>query len=170
MKYGETKVFKVKLSNPGNGPAENVAVNIAATGVNSQPNSIGTLAAGESRTLELELTANQAGTMQVRAVVRGDGDLQAQSDHEVQVRRAQLALKISAPQLLYAGTTAAYQIRVANQGDATAEGIVMQIDLPQGAKRTGSAWTRSRSRRINRGGGLVSWVPDPNACTACSAI
>ena len=134
MRFGETKVFKVKLSNPGNGPAENVSVNIAATGANSQPNPIGTLAAGESRTLELELTAKQAGTMQIRAVARGDGDLQAESAHEVRVRRAALAVQVSAPGLLYAGTTASYKIRVANQGDAVAEGVIMQIELPAGAK------------------------------------
>ncbi len=134
MRFGETKVFKVKLSNPGNGPAENVSVNIEATGASSQPNTIGTLAAGESRTLELELTANQAGTMQIRTVARGDGDLQAQSAHDVRVRRAALAVKVTAPQLLYAGTTASYQIRVVNQGDAVAEGVIMQIELPAGAK------------------------------------
>ncbi len=134
MRFGETKVFKVKLNNPGNGPAENVTVNIDATGASSQPNTVGTLAAGESRTLELELTANQAGAMQIQAVARGDSELQAQAAHEVRVRRAALAVQITAPQLLFAGTTAAYQIRVANQGDAVAEGVVMQIELPAGAK------------------------------------
>ncbi len=134
MRYGETKVFKVKLSNPGNGPAENVSVNIAATGANGRPNSIGTLAAGQSRTLELELTANQAGTMQIRAVARGDGALQAESAHDIRVRQAKLAVQITAPGLVYAGTTATYKIRVANRGDAVAAGVVMQVELPTGAK------------------------------------
>ena len=85
MRFGETKMFKVKLSNPGNGAAENVRSISRRTGTSSQPNPIGTLAAGESRTLELELTANQSGTMQIRTVARGDGDLQAQSAHDVRV-------------------------------------------------------------------------------------
>ena len=68
MRFGETKVFRVRLSNPGNGPADEVAVNISATGVNSQPKTIGTLAAGESRVLELEMTAAQAGMMQIHAL------------------------------------------------------------------------------------------------------
>ncbi len=134
MRYGETKVFKVKLSNPGNGPAENVSVNIAATGANGRPNRIGTLAAGTSRTLELELTANQAGTMQIRAVARGDGALQAESTHEIRVRKAELAVRITAPDLVYAGTTATYKIHVSNRGDAVAEGVIMQVELPNGAK------------------------------------
>jgi hypothetical protein len=35
--------------------------------------------------------------------------------------------------MLYAGTTASYQIRVANRGDAVAEGVIMQVELPTGA-------------------------------------
>ncbi len=133
MQFGDTRVFSVKLSNPGNGPAENVTVNIEATGANGQPNNIGSLAAGESRTLELELTAQQAGAMQIRALARGDGDLQAEAAHEVHVRRAALAVHVTAPSMLYAGSTATYQIRVANEGDAVAEGVIMQIELPTGA-------------------------------------
>ena len=51
MKYGATSVFKIKLSNPGNGPAENVVVTVGASGAANQPNTVGTLAAGESRAL-----------------------------------------------------------------------------------------------------------------------
>jgi hypothetical protein len=36
--------------------------------------------------------------------------------------------------LIYAGTTANYRIRVSNRGDAIAEGVVMQVDLPSGAE------------------------------------
>jgi len=133
MRFGETKVFRVRLSNPGNGPAEDVAVNISATGASSQPQQIGTLAAGESRMLELELTAAEAGTMRILALARGDGDLEAKSDLEVQVRRAELVVQIAAPGLVYAGTTASYKIRVANRGDAVAEGVIMQLELPTGA-------------------------------------
>ena len=134
MRYGETKIFKVRVSNPGNGPAENVTVNIGATGVATQPNSIGTLPAGESRTMEVELTAKQPGVMQIEAAARGDSDLKAESTHEVRVRRAELAVKVSAPELLYAGTTATYQIRVANRGDAVAEEVLLQLELPPGVK------------------------------------
>lgn len=134
MRYGETKVFRVRLSNPGNGPAERVAVNISATGANAEPRQIGTLSAGESRTLEMELTANQAGSMKIRTVATGDANLQAEAEHIVRVRRPVLAVQVSAPGMIYAGTTAMYKIRVANRGDAVAEGVIMQVELPAGAK------------------------------------
>ncbi len=134
MLFGDTKVFKVFVSNPGTGAAENVSLNISATGASTTPNQIGTLAAGETRQLELELKAGQAGVMEIRAEARGDGDLQAQATHAVRVRRAQLAVSVSAPQLLYAGTEATYQIQIANRGDATAKNVILQVDLPRGAK------------------------------------
>ncbi|MHB8863402.1 MAG: CARDB domain-containing protein [Pirellulaceae bacterium] len=134
MRFGETAAFQIKLSNPGNGPAENVAVNVGATGASSQPNVVGTLGAGESRLLEIELTANQAGTMKIQAAAQADADLRAEASHEVRIRRAQLAVKVTAPTLLYAGATATYEIRVANTGDAVAEGVTLEVQLPAGNK------------------------------------
>jgi uncharacterized repeat protein (TIGR01451 family) len=134
MKYGGTAVFKIKLSNPGNGPAENVVVTVGASGVANQPNTVGTLAAGESRSLEVELSAKQTGTMKIEAAAQGDGNLRAETTHEVRVRRAQLAVKVTAPSMLYAGATATYEIRVANTGDAAAEGVTLDLELPAGHK------------------------------------
>ena len=134
MRFGETAAFTIKLSNPGNGPAENVAVNVGATGAASQPNTIGTLGAAESRVMEIELTAKQAGTMKIQATAQGDGDLRAEATHDVRVRRAQLAVKVTAPTLIYAGATATYEIRVANTGDAVAEGVTLEVQLPPGNK------------------------------------
>ncbi|MHB8969325.1 MAG: COG1361 S-layer family protein [Pirellulaceae bacterium] len=134
MRFGETATFTVKLSNPGNGPAENVAVNVGATGATSQPNTIGTLGAAESRVMEIELTAKQAGTMKIQATAQGDGDLRAAATHDVRIRRAQLAVKVTAPTLIYAGATATYEIRVANTGDAVAEGVTLHVQLPPGNK------------------------------------
>ncbi len=100
MRYGSTSVFKVHLSNPGNGAAENVVVTVGATGIANQPNTVGTLAAGESRSLEIEFTAKQAGTMKIAAAAQADGGLRAETAREVQVRRAQWAVKVTAPSRL----------------------------------------------------------------------
>ena len=134
MRFGETAAFRIRVSNPGNGPAENVSLSVSATGAAAQPNSIGTLAAGESRALDIELTANQAGDMSIAATAQGDGNLQAEASHAVAVRRAELAVNVTAPELVYAGTTATYDIRVANTGDAVAEAVVLEVQLPAGAQ------------------------------------
>ncbi len=132
VQYGEAKVFKIQLSNPGNGPAENVVVNLNATGAAGQPSTIGTIAAGETREMEIELTARQAGIMKIDAVAQGDGGLQANSALEVMVRRAELAIDVRAPEMVFAGTDTSYAIHVTNRGDATAKGVILSLNLPQG--------------------------------------
>jgi hypothetical protein len=134
VQYGEAKVFKIQLSNPGNGPAENVVVNLNATGAAEQPSTIGTIAAGETREMEIELTARQAGIMKIDAVAQGDGGLQASSALEVMVRRAELAIDVRAPEMVFAGTDTSYTIHVTNRGDATAKGVILSLNLPQGIK------------------------------------
>jgi hypothetical protein len=133
-RFGEKRVFKIRVSNPGNGAAEGVKIDLRATGVSSQPNQLGTLGAGETRELEVELTARQAGVMQILATASGDGQLKAETRHDVQVRRPELAVQIEAPGLLYAGTVASYQVRIANRGDADAKDVILHFDLPAGVK------------------------------------
>ena len=132
MRFGDKAVFKVRLSNPGNGPADHVTLRLGATGVSNELRRIGTLAPGENRVLEIELTAQEAGTMRIQANAVGEGDLTAQIVHELRVRRAELAVKMTGPSMLFAGTTANYQIRVANRGDAAASDVVLQLELPHG--------------------------------------
>jgi uncharacterized repeat protein (TIGR01451 family) len=132
VQYGEAKSFKIQISNPGNGPAENVVVDLSATGAAGQPSTIGTIAAGESKELEIELTPRQAGIMKIDALAQGDGGLQARAGLEVMVRRAELAIDVRAPEMVFAGTDTSYTIRVTNRGDATANGVVLSLNLPQG--------------------------------------
>jgi hypothetical protein len=127
-------LFKIQLSNPGNGPAEKVVVHLNATGAAEQPSTIGTIAAGETRELEIELTARQAGIMKIDAVAQGDGGLQASSALEVMVRRAALAIDVRAAEMVFAGTDTSYTIHVTNRGDATAKGVILSLNLPQGIK------------------------------------
>ncbi len=130
------------------------SVTVGASGVANQPNTVGTLAAGESRSLEVELTAKQAGTMKIEAAAQGDGNLRAEATHEVRVRRAQLAVKVTAPPMLYAGATATYEIRVANTGDAAAEGVTLELELPAGKQerdRRGQEADRERSAALAAG-------------------
>ena len=54
------------------------------------------------------------------------------------MRRPNLEVAAIGPAMKYAGTTAAYKIRVANTGDATARDVELAAVLPAGAKYVGS--------------------------------
>ena len=149
--YGKTQTFKLVVSNPGTGDAENVELSVETPGPSATTHKrvLGKLAAGESKTMPLKLTATQAGSLLIRANVKGDGGLSDKTSKSILIRRAGLKIAMSGPRKKFAGTPATYQIRVTNPGNATAENIRIVSQLPTGAKyvnSTGGMFYKSNNR------------------------
>ncbi len=139
--YGEKAQYRLTIANPGNGDAENVVVRLLPTTAGeaeSEGHPLGTIAAGTSKTVELELIARQAGLVVIRAEATAEGDLRATGGQEVLVRRADVAVDVRGPEFLYAGTTATFEIEVTNPGNATAKDIEIAAILPSGAEYVAS--------------------------------
>ena len=137
IQFGETKLYTISVSNPGSGDAENVVLTllpISDGGGTAGVREMGVIEAGTRRTVEVELTARQAGQLAVRATASADGGLQTQAEQRVRVRRANLEVEVAGPSEKYAGTTARYAIKVSNTGDATARDVVAVAALPMAAK------------------------------------
>lgn len=135
--FGQTKVYKLTISNPGNGDTHNVSVTLLPIGHGSEApgnHKLGDLAAGESKTIDIELTARQAGAIDIKAQSFADGGLRAEASQEVRVRRAELKVAVEAPQVKYAGTPSTYTLIVENAGDALADGVTLSAVLPPDAK------------------------------------
>jgi len=135
--FGQTKVYKLTISNPGNGDTQNVSVTLLPIGHGSEApgtHKLGNLAAGESKTIDIELTARQAGAIAIKAQSFAEGGLRAEASQEVRVRRAELKVSVEAPQVKYAGTPSTYTLLVENTGDALADGVTLSATLPQDAK------------------------------------
>lgn len=132
--YGETKVFSVAVSNPGTGEARDVTLRLSLGDESADTLQVGTVAAGGSREFDVEVTARQAGPMQIVAAADGAPALKAEAREQVQVRRAELAVETLGSGLKYAGSVGTYQVRVSNKGDAPAENVVAAVRLPAGAK------------------------------------
>jgi uncharacterized repeat protein (TIGR01451 family) len=152
--YGQTKVYRLTMANSGTGDAENVVLFLAPIDDSNAPPTrhvIGTIAAGESKPIEVELTARQVGALAVKAMVVADGNLKAEAVEDVLVRRAGLKVACSGPEIKFAGTQATYSIVVNNPGNATAENIAVAVMLPPGAKAIAG------SGQITDNGGKVIW-------------
>lgn len=154
--FGDSQIFKVIAKNTGTGPAENVSITIMPIKKGQNPtvlDSIGTIAAGDQKVIELELTAKQAGTLQLRAETSADNGLMAQAAHDVLVRRAELAVTAQGPGIKYAATTANYQVMVANSGNAPASDITVEAQLPTGSKFLSASHGGTHDANTNR----VTW-------------
>ena len=135
--YGRREVFTLKLANTGTGDAENLVVALTPIGAgDNQPVSqkIGVLAAGEEKSIEVELTARQSGDLQIQVEARGDGNIHAQLAEKVLVRRAGLQVDVEGPQMQYVGSVSSYKLRVHNPGSAPARNIKLTVAIPPGAK------------------------------------
>ena len=140
--YGQTQVYKLTISNPGNGDAENVVLVLAPVdGGAGAPvrHQVGLLKAGENKPVEMELSARQAGSLAIKAVAVADGNLRAEVNEEILVRRAGLKTSILGPEMKFAGTPSTYNIVIANPGNAAADNVSVAAILPPGAKYISSA-------------------------------
>jgi uncharacterized repeat protein (TIGR01451 family) len=155
--FGKSKMYKLTISNPGNGDADNVLVTLQPVGRMTEvaaSHRLGTIRAGESKSVEVELTARQSGTLTIRAQAFGDGGLRAEAAEQVLVRRAMLHVEAEAPKVKYAGTNSTYRIRVTNNGNATAQNVHVSALLPPDAKFiSGDAGSRLEANH-----GKVNWT------------
>jgi uncharacterized repeat protein (TIGR01451 family) len=135
--YGKKELYHLKLANAGNGNAENVVITLIPMGTGENvpaSHKVGVLAAGEEKTLDVELTARQAGSLRIQAEARAEGGLRVEVAEKVLVRRAGLKVSLDGPKTQFIGTVATYVVRVRNPGTAPARNVNLSVVLPAGAK------------------------------------
>jgi hypothetical protein len=133
-RYGEALNYLVTVANAGTGAAENVMVKLTAGQNAPESVTVGTIAAGQQKQIEVQLAANQPGDLKLVAEAVGEGDLRAEGFAEIRVRRAELQAQVVGPKTKFAGVPVLYQLRVANAGDAPADDVTVTLQLPPGAR------------------------------------
>ncbi|QDU56177.1 CARDB domain-containing protein [Aeoliella mucimassa] len=132
--FGRPQSYHLSLSNPGTGPAENIVVQLMPPG-GGQPTSsyrIDQLAAGESKSVDIEITAREPGELAIRAMAVADGNLRCETAQSIFCRHAELNVDWRGPNRKYAGTEAVYYFRVRNPGTASADQTQFVVSLPAG--------------------------------------
>ncbi len=155
VSYGKKEVYHLKLANTGSGSAENVAIVTTPVGAGENlPASynVGLLAAGEEKTLDVELTAREGGLLSIHAEAHGDGGLHAELLEKVLVHRAGLKLDVAGPKVQFVGAVATYSICVGNPGNAPARNVNFSVALPAGAAYLsgidGARYDRAENRLV----------------------
>jgi uncharacterized membrane protein len=135
--FGKSQRYALTLSNPGNGAAEDISIELTPPGGDRSSivkHKVGTLAPGESKKIELELTAREAGELKIQAAATAAGDLKTEAIKTVLCRKAELQVDWRGPDKKYAGAVATYYLRVRNPGTAAAEQVAVKVNLPAGAE------------------------------------
>ncbi len=139
--YGQSKVYRLTISNPGTGDAEKVVLMLAPVDGSDEAatrHEVGLIRAGENKSIDMELAARQTGSLTINAVAVAEGNVRAEVNEEILVRRPGLKLATSGPEAKYAGTAGTYSIVVTNPGNAAAKNISVTAMLPPGSKYVSS--------------------------------
>ncbi|MBA4188487.1 MAG: hypothetical protein C0467_10820 [Planctomycetaceae bacterium] len=139
---GESIPFKVAVTNSGAVAVDNVTVWARydeglryAAPANPVELSAGTIAPGQTKTLDLPLTAAKSGRYGVRATATADGSLTATGEPvAVDVQRAELVLAATGPRLVYLNQDFEWNVTVRNTGDAAVSNVVVRASLPTDVK------------------------------------
>ncbi len=144
--FDRPQVFKLTISNPGTGPAENIKIELLPPGNKEgasqetvTSHTLGDLPPGGSQAVEVELTAREAGKLFVKALATAEGGLTSNASKEVFCRKPELEVDWRGPATKYAGTLATYFVRVRNPGTAPAEDVTVKASLPEGAEFTSAS-------------------------------
>lgn len=129
--------LSITVTNPGSGPATNVVLSDqfdAGLEHESRANPVelrlGTLGAGENRTIPIVLTPRIAGRLANHVTATADGGLRAQAEHVLETQAARLTITKTGPAMRYVDRPAVFDIRVVNQGDVPVSNVVVRDLLP----------------------------------------
>jgi uncharacterized repeat protein (TIGR01451 family) len=137
---GETATFVLTVTNPGDGPAEQVKIHaVLSDGLESARGpkvdfDIGNLAAGETRNVAVQCLTKVGGPQKCEVIAEADGGLNARETAALSVTMPRLKLEMMGPGLRYLGRKALYTLAVSNPGDAPASNVTISDVVPDGFK------------------------------------
>ena len=135
---GENITLDITISNPGTGAAtsvvleEDVPEGLVHAAGRELEREIGALRPGDTRQLQLTLTAEKPGRVQNTVLVRGDGNLIAHDALDIEVVAPALQVALSGPRLRYLDRPVTYDVAVSNPGTAPAHEVELVTYLPKG--------------------------------------
>lgn len=135
---GETVPQTITVTNPGNGTADEVTVEVnLPPGLEHAKGSrlsmpIGSLAPGQSHDLRLALFATQGGPQEVHVQATAGTTLRQEAVQTVLVVAPSLKVAAEGPGLRYVGRTAVYRVTVTNVGAAAANNVRVAQTVPDG--------------------------------------
>lgn len=137
---GDQVVMQITVSNTGSGAASGVVIEAHLPAGLQHPagadleHEIGALRPGETRQLDLALTAVRPGPAVNILGVRGEGNLRAEARKQIEVTAPQLELAVDGPKKRYLEREASYQVSLHNPGTAPARKVELLALLPAGLK------------------------------------
>lgn len=140
---GEQATFRFTVTNNGESDARNVFVrNLLPAGLEHPGGDdieyeVGTLPAGESRSVELTVTGVEAGPCQTKGLVSTGSTTRSEAVVDVNVIGSRLLIQRQGPKRRFVGSTAEYVTHVSNPSSETLQQITITEQVPEGLELAG---------------------------------
>jgi uncharacterized repeat protein (TIGR01451 family) len=135
---GDAVPFNIVVSNPGSGPVTNLILRSKLPDGLTHPQGqvveaeVGTLGAGESRTVTLTTQAAKTGRFVNEMTASGDGGLEASAHVPIQIVGPELQLQRTGPVKCYLKSEVGFELEVGNGGTIQAGYVEVADTLPAG--------------------------------------
>jgi uncharacterized repeat protein (TIGR01451 family) len=153
---------QITVSNPGTGPATGIVLSAtfdAGLEHESKYNPVelplGTLAAGETKTVPLVLTPRKTGQLGTRVSGKAAGNLTASAQNTITIQDARLGLSVEGRRAQYVDQPVIWDIRVSNPNDIPVNNVVVKDTLPS------EVAFRGASQGATVSGNEVTWRVGP---------
>lgn len=137
-KSGEEAVFQIQVSNTGTGPAQRMLLQARLSEGLVHPQGsvieaeLANLAAGESKTIPLRVTAAKAGQQWCQIVVTTPGSPEATAKASVNIVEPLLQVAQTGPSRCLVRGEPVFEITLSNPGTAATDPVTVQTLLPEG--------------------------------------
>ena len=138
------------IANPSGVPIENATAWVSFdpglehdTGKSDIEVTVGALAAGQTRKMDVPLIARHTGKQKVRISITGDGGLRESAETTLDVRRSELTVAVFGTDKLVPGEDGTYEVRLTNSGETSLPNVAVNASLPRAltAKQADNAGT-----------------------------
>lgn len=137
---GRQQIVVIELHNPGTGDATDVVLfervpdNLTHAAGPAVEFEVGVLHPGETRRLELVMTAEQAGRVVNQITARAAGGISVDQQVEFDIVAPGLAVSVEGPSRRFLDRPATYVVNIENPGTAAAKDVQVVTHLPRGMK------------------------------------
>jgi uncharacterized repeat protein (TIGR01451 family) len=136
---GESLPFRLTVTNAGDGPADKIRVHAqvddgldTAGKPGRREETIESLAAGQSKTITLPISANRSGKLVVQAgAASAGGQVAIPQTATVEVHEATLSVSAHGPPRAYIGQEVTWQLVVRNTGEVPLGNVAVRAALPK---------------------------------------
>ena len=132
--FGKKQLYRLELENAGTGDARSVSLSLLPLGTGQEKPAIqpiGDLAAGEKKSIEVELTARNEGDLVIQVEATAEGNIHTHLSEKVRVLRPGLAVEVAAPEFQFVGQEVTYEIVVTNPGTAKVSEVQIDAAVPE---------------------------------------